>query len=95
MQYGIYVGNAPGNTEVVTSSILTILEAKADQETIRVALGVLAQGIKAPHDITIQNCVVSSQPAPNPTSEPETTEPSSEHFFNIPIDDEEDEDDCA
>lgn len=94
MQYGIYVGNAPGNTEVVTSSILTILEAKADQETIRVALGVLAQGIKAPHDITIQNCVVSSQPAPAPASEPAPAEPSAGHFFNIPIEDE-DDDDCA
>jgi hypothetical protein len=98
MQYGIYIGNAPGNTEVLTTSILSILEARADQKTIRVALGVLAQGVKAPSNTTVQNCVITSAPIPEAKPDPEPvaspfdrgptsfgSSASTDPFFNIPV----------
>jgi len=98
MQCGIYIGNAPGNTEVLTASIIRILEAKADQETIRAALGVLAQGVEAPSNTTVQNCVITNAPIPEAKPDPEPvaslfdkgptsfgSPTSTDPYFNIPV----------
>ncbi len=37
-------------------TILSILEAKADQKTIQLALKVLEKGVQAPSHTTISNC---------------------------------------
>lgn len=57
---GIYVG-APDTKTVVAlkESILEILEAKADQKTIQLALKIMAVGVKNNKPLSINNCHIT------------------------------------
>ncbi len=56
--YGIYVAGATTQTvEAVTSSILAVLDARGDQETIRHALDVLAKATSI-NNMSISNCCI-------------------------------------
>lgn len=54
---GIYVGTSPEAVKEVSASILEILNAHADQETIRVALNILSKATAAPM-ANISNCSI-------------------------------------
>lgn len=49
----------------VRKSIMEILNARADQETIRLALTTLKESV-SPHDIAITNCMFYGGDAPKP-----------------------------
>lgn len=90
MHTGIHVGGAvlPEAVTELRATILEILNARADQETIRCALQVLAKGVSGNSEasnFTISNCSVTgiTRPAPQPVNPPsfDENEPSIEDDF--------------
>ena len=60
MKYGIYVGISDEAITAYGETILTILNSKADQSTIRVAIKALQRGLPAPNNSTISNVTINS-----------------------------------
>ena len=56
---GLYVSLPPESVKALTKGILEIIEAKADQETIRKALEVMAKGVDMQCNIT--NCTFNNK----------------------------------
>lgn len=66
MQNGIYIGTSFETAEAIGQTILKILEARADQKTIRQALAVFGASVKPPSYTTVSNNVISeATPAPD------------------------------
>lgn len=63
MNCGIYVGVSEETVQEISNKIMEILSAKADQETIRCALGVLRKATKSPEYTTIKDCSITMTPS--------------------------------
>lgn len=61
MENLVYVGSKPESVKAASDSILSILDVKADQETIRVALNCLSRSVEV-GDISFTNCVIANNP---------------------------------
>lgn len=72
MKSGIHIGNTTKESiQEVTESILKILDAKADQKTLRYALDVFSKSVKIEHVSVCGNSIYMDKEKPDPTEDQE------------------------
>jgi len=59
MDIGFNIGTSKEAVDAVVSGVLEIMNARADQKTIRLGLKVLLKGVQ-PNNAMIQNCTANS-----------------------------------
>lgn len=75
MKSGIHVGNTTKESiQEVVESILKILDAKADQKTLRYALDVFSKSVKIEHVSVCGNSIYMDKEKPDPTEDQEGSE---------------------